>query len=213
MSWIWFRKTRSVVAVLIAGAVCVVGLSIALSLYLGHAGLGQGSSLIEAELAAAKRQSEVCSDRNAAGVGLRGEYFPAPGFKGKPLVTRVDAAVNFSKDLEWPSSLKNAKPQSVRWSGWVRPAMTGLYSFHVSAPGARITISRQAIQSGTAVASQQIALAAGRYYPVVIEVPALDAPGFDGAIQFEWTAPHGMRFLVPRALLYLPTDQTSAVAV
>lgn len=54
-----------------------------------------------------------------------------------------------------------------------------------------------------------VSLKSGRYHPVVMEVPDLDVPVFDGVIKFEWTSPHGVRFLVPRALLYLPSEQAT----
>jgi hypothetical protein len=87
--------------------------------------------------------------------------------------------------------------------------MTGPYTLHASAPGARITISRQRVQSGTPMVNIPIELAAGRFYPVVVEIPNLAALGADGVVKFEWTAPHGMRFVIPRALLYLPSDQAA----
>jgi hypothetical protein len=201
----WF----AVLLVLIAGVTVVAGFFVTPSLGFSSFGWGQGNGLLLGELDAAKQPSELCSNRNPVGTGLRGEYFPKANFAGTPLLSRVDTTVDFTRHLDWPSSLENSKPHSARWSGWIRPAFTGMYTFHVFVPGARIVISNQVVQSGTPAASHQIKLESGRYYPVVMEVPDLDVPGFDGVIQFEWTSPHGVRFLVPRALLYLPSDQAT----
>jgi hypothetical protein len=162
-----------------------------------------------AELEVAKQQSEVCSSRNAQGVGLRGEYFSEANFKGKLLLTRVDSTVDFTKELEWPVGLANSKPRSVRWSGWIRPPLSGHYAFHAYNPSAQITVGKEPVLGGGALLGKKIELAAGRYYQVLIEVPEMDAPSNDGMIKFEWTAPHGMRYVVPRALMFLPSDQVT----
>ena len=205
---VWLRCS-ALVLVMIAGVTVVAGFSVAPRLGISSFGWGQGNGLLQGELDATKRPSEICSNRNPVGTGLRGEYFTKANFAGTPLLSRVDTTVDFTRHLEWPSSLENSKPHSVRWSGWVRPAFTGMYTFHLSVPGARIVISNQIVQSGKPSASHQIELKSGRYHPVVMEVPDLDVPGFDGVIKFEWTSPHGVRFLVPRALLYLPSEQAT----
>ena len=53
-------------------------------------------------------------------------------------------------------------------------------------------------------AARDVELAAGRFYPILVELGRIAAA--DERIRLEWTAPHGARFLVPRALLYLPTE-------
>jgi hypothetical protein len=165
------------------------------------------NNLVQAELQVAKQQSEVCSSRNAQGVGLRGEYFSKADFRGKLLLSRVDSTVDFSKDLEWPSGLATSRPQSVRWAGWIRPPLSGAYGFHTSISNARVIVGKDIVVDAGAAAVKNIELAAGRYYQVVIEAPNLEALNYDGLIRFEWTAPHGMRYVVPRALMFQPTEQ------
>jgi hypothetical protein len=167
-----------------------------------------GNQLALNELQVAKRQADVCSSRNAKGVGLRGEYFAETGFKGKPVLSRIDATVDFDLTVEWRSEQSSPVPRSVRWRGWVRPPMTGRYLFHAGNDDAIVIVSKQAVAGRGAPADSSIELAAGRYYPIVVEVHNIQTQR-DGQIRLEWTAPHGMRFVVPRALLFLPSETAS----
>jgi hypothetical protein len=47
-------------------------------------------------------------------------------------------------------------------------------------------------------------MAAGRFYPIQIELARSAA--VEQALRLEWTAPHGARYVVPKALLFAPTD-------
>lgn len=163
-----------------------------------------GNELAQVELEQAARKVELCSSATAAGVGLRGEYFADEGCRGAPLLVRLDAGIDFDATLDWPADRRAQRPRSVRWTGWVKPAITGAYRFHTSAASARVLVSRQPLAGAGADAQAQIELAAGRYYPITIELGHVDAAA--GRIRLEWTAPHGARFAVPRALLYLPSE-------
>lgn len=143
----------------------------------------------------AEQRMQTCSAANVAGVGLRAEFFSAPGFQGAPIVTRVDGPLELLP-ADWPAG----GVRSARWRGWVRPPLPGRYAFHTNLPQARLVVARQEFG---AAAPAALDLAAGRFYPVVLELARLDGP--PPALRLEWTAPHGLRYLVPRGLLYLPT--------
>ena len=66
-----------------------------------------------------------------------------------------------------------------------------------------IVVAHQVFNGGDGSALNQIEMAAGRYYPLVLEVHGLNVTVDE--VRLEWTAPHGMRYLLPRALMYLPT--------
>jgi hypothetical protein len=151
---------------------------------------------LEARQAAAR--ADLCSSANAAGVGLRGEYFAAERCAGAPLVVRLDGAIDFDRSFNLPAP----SPRSVRWSGWVKPPLSGRYRFHASAADARIVVARQALAGPEAAAG--VELSPGRFFPILVEIDRIVAA--DTRIRLEWTTPRGVRFLVPRALLYLPTD-------
>jgi hypothetical protein len=168
-----------------------------------------GDPLAQAELLRAERRGELCSSNNAVGVGLRGEYFAgAPGV-GEPLLVRVDASVDFDHSLDWPTDRVAQRPQSVRWSGWIKPTLTGRYRFHSTAPNSSLTVARQPLVGPDAAADASVELAAGRYYP--IELIVAELPVNDKRIRLEWTAPHGARYLIPRPLLFTPTEVATAV--
>ncbi|WP_280152731.1 PA14 domain-containing protein [Piscinibacter sp. XHJ-5] len=168
----------------------------------------RGASLAQVELEQAARKVELCSSANAAGVGLRGEYFPEEGCRGVPLLVRLDSSIDFDASLDWPPDRAGERPLSVRWSGWIKPALAGRYRFHAGADHARVLVARQPMAGAGADAQAQIELAAGRYYPITVELDRI--AGANNRIRLEWTAPHGARFAVPRALLYLPTDAVPA---
>ena len=160
------------------------------------------TDLARIEFAHAAQKAALCSAANVAGVGLRGEYFAAERCAGTPLLVRLDAAVDFDASHDWPGA-QAERPRSVRWSGWVKPALGGRYRFHGGVNEARIVVARQVLAGRDASAQADIELAAGRFYPIGIEIARLSTD--TGRIRLEWTAPHGGRFAVPRALLYEPT--------
>jgi hypothetical protein len=147
---------------------------------------------------------QLCTSRNLPGVGLRGEYFAEPGVKGKVLLSRLDMQVDFDANLLWPDELQKTKPKSVRWTGWIRVPLGGLYSFHLSDGQAGEVQVANDVALTAAGQTKKIELVSGRFTPVTVTVPRLAT---DKPIKLEWTAPHGLRFTVPRGLLYPPTDQ------
>jgi hypothetical protein len=158
---------------------------------------------LQAELELAAEKAALCSSANVAGVGLRGEYFAEEGCGGAPLLVRQDGTVDFDDSLDWPAQQNDRRPRSVRWSGWVKAPLPGRYRFHAGVARAAVKVSREPVAGPGADASAAVELAAGRFYPISIVLNRLE-PG-EGRIRLEWTAPHGARFVVPRALLYLPT--------
>ena len=165
-------------------------------------------SMPNPEFGPAARRGALCSTSNATGTGLRGEYFARamPGIE--LLLTRTDLTVDFDSDFEWPLTHKNRRPQSVRWTGWIKPLFTGPYKFHVDHPGASLVVAQQAmLSSGTASAVTSIQLAAGRFYPITLQFSGIAA--MSGRFRLEWTSPHGARYLVPRALMFLPSESVA----
>ena len=161
------------------------------------------SAWAEAELQRAAERAAMCTSANVAGVGLRGEYYASERWGGRPLLTRTDGEIDFDASFDWPAA-ERQRPLSVRWTGWIKPPLTGRYRFHTNVPGARILVSRQLVAG--ADAQGDIEMAAGRFYPITVELSTVEELGSSARLRLEWTAPHGARFVVPRALLYMPTD-------
>jgi hypothetical protein len=145
-----------------------------------------------------------CSSRNLAGVGLQGDYFMNVGARGPLLLTRVDPSVEFDASLDWPSSMSR-RPRSARWHGWVKVPLTGPYRFHAE-PSVSVTVSGLALAGATASDLATIELTAGRFYPIVVEADLQTGSG----VKLEWTPPHGVRFVIPKTLLFLPTPTATA---
>jgi PA14 domain len=151
------------------------------------------------------RQSElraqVCSSANAAGVGLRGEYYARPAWKGVPELVRTDSTIDFDSTLEWPASLTHA-PRSIRWQGWVKAPISGLYRFHADPGGTRIEVAKSVVAGAPSSAHATLEMSAGRFYPIIVAIEDVDSAQ---RFRLEWTLPHGGRSVIPRALLFLPT--------
>ena len=196
--------------VFLLSAAGTVGLLVARRDAVSATGAATATPAGGSELEQAAKRGELCSPSNAIGVGLRGEYFGAENCLGTALLTRIDQVVDFDRSLDWPTDKRAQPPRSVRWSGWIKPPLGGKYRFHCDVPGARMLVSRTPQLGGNAPADTAIELAAGRYFPVVLEIPRL--ADVTGRIRLEWTAPFGSRYVIPRQLLHLPTDTVAAPA-
>lgn len=162
---------------------------------------------MSAELIRAAERAGICSAANAVGVGLRGEYFTEASLHGEPALVRVDGVVDFDSSMAWPPGTAG-KPVSVRWRGWVKPPLSGGYQFHADAPGMQVWVARHLVAGEGVAPGEKVDMAAGRFYPIEIVLdPVSDSKN---RIRLEWTAPHGARYVLPKALLHLPTDTTSA---
>ncbi len=135
------------------------------------------------------QRGELCTPFNPRGTGLWGEYYSEENFKGKLLISRMDAGIDFDSTNKWPY-------KSVKWKGWLKPPMSGKYHFHLDTFGARITLSQKLL-------IDEIELSAGNYYPLTVEIPSLKSRS---AIRLEWTTPYGVRYPIPKALLFPPSD-------
>ncbi len=148
----------------------------------------------------------LCSPRNAAGAGLRGEYFERENRDGQPLLVRTDGLVGSEAVRALSRQAGGPPARSARWIGWVKAPLPGPYRFHFDHAEARIVVgavdfSTRALSSSEPPAALE--MTAGRFYPIRVELDRLGGPG-DAAATLEWTPPHGQRFVVSRAMLFLP---------
>jgi hypothetical protein len=172
----------------------------------GHGAPAGGSldSRMASEFQRAADRANVCSAREAKAAGLTAEYFAKKDFAGPALLTRQEAPL----DHPWPQAGQevSAAVLSARWRGWVRPPFTGKFSFHTDIPGALITVAGQPLVNAEA----QVELHTGRYHPIQIELRDANAAGAGqtplSPLKLNWTTPFGARYLLPRAVLYPPSD-------
>lgn len=159
------------------------------------------------DLGDAARLSTLCSSANAIGVGLQGEYFATENWLGRPSAVRTDTTVEF----DTPSTLSNAcgleHIGSVRWTGWIKAHVAGRFRFDGGSPQVRIFVSNIILSGPQTTSASNIQLSAGRYYPVRVEVNRISSG--QQPIYLRWTVPYGAHYVIPRQLLFLPTDSVA----
>lgn len=141
-------------------------------------------------------RADLCSNAIPGGAGLRGEHFALDDFAGACVADRVQSEL---------AILPAGAARSVRWSGWLRAPLDGVYRFHANAPGVRLRVARRLVLAPAGEEQAPARLAAGRFHPIVIELAHIE-PGLR-AFELEWTAPHGARFAVPGRVLYPPSER------
>jgi fibronectin type 3 domain-containing protein/glucose/arabinose dehydrogenase len=141
----------------------------------------------------------------ADGTGLVGRYFRGTAFNTLAL-TRTDAGVNFDWGTGAPNVAVGSDNFSIRWTGRVKAAVTGNYTFTVRASdGVRLWVNGQQIinawaNSGTTdKVSSTISLTAGQRYDITLEY--FESTGAASARLF-WEADGLARAIVPRGFLY-----------
>ncbi|QJE98977.1 DUF1800 family protein [Luteolibacter luteus] len=129
-------------------------------------------------------------DKSAAnGNGLRAEFWKHPGttanspyFEGAPVLTRIDATVNFNNNTApWPGPpitvVAASNYFSSRWTGEVMPEFSQAYTFYTTNNEAgRLWVNGQLLINNwppaTVTTNKQsaiISLEAGKRYPIVFE--------------------------------------------
>lgn len=162
-----------------------------------------------AELLRASERGDICTSANAVGVGLQGEYFSEPNLQGSAKMVRVDDVVDFDDSIRQTFGHASDQPvRSVRWRGWIKAPLSGRYRFHADAPDMQVLVARNLVAGADVAPDESVQLAAGRFYPVEVVVNRVTESG--PRIRLEWTAPHGARFVIPKALLHLPTATVAA---
>jgi hypothetical protein len=161
-----------------------------------------GAALAQRDLLGVPTARALCTAANAVGVGLQGSYFEGARWSGRVLLERLDPVIDFAPDLALPPGAAAAR--SVRWRGWIKAPLNGKFRFHATAPGLSIRVANQPAAGEGAPEGNAVEMAAGRFYPIQIELARSADVG--QALRLEWTAPHGARYVVPKALLFAPTD-------
>ena len=131
--------------------------------------------------------------------GLRGQYFDAPAF-ADAVMTRVDATIDFDWAGGAPDSSMGSDTFMARWSGWVRPPLTGRYTFTVDADDdARLFVNDVMLVddwdgAGTPPQSGEIVLAGGQWYRIVLAYREVSGSAH---VALKWSAPGLNEQIVP----------------
>ena len=91
----------------------------------------------------------------------------------------------------------------------MRVPFNGRYRFHGEPAAVTVRVAGQVMQGPGAV-RDGLELAAGRFYPIAVEWSEVPSSAAPLPVSLAWTAPHGARYIVPRSLLYPPTDAVPA---
>lgn len=135
-----------------------------------------------------------------AAPGLVGRYYNNMSFSGAPALVRTDATVNFDWSTGSPGTGVNADNISIRWTGTVKVATTGSYTFQTSSDdGVRLyvngalLINNWADHAVTVDTSAAVSLTAGVEYPIVLE---FYENFIYAVIQLRWKRPGDIGFSV-----------------
>ncbi len=138
--------------------------------------------------------------------GLQGEYFDHANFTA-PKLTRIDAEVDFAWGANSPHPAIAPDTFSVRWTGWVQPRSSGLYTFYtLSDDGVRLWVNNQLlINNWTNHAptenSGTISLTAGVLYPLKMEYYE---NGGAATIKLSWSGPNQAKEVIPSSRMPIP---------
>ncbi|NDP27512.1 MAG: T9SS type A sorting domain-containing protein [Flavobacterium sp.] len=143
---------------------------------------------------------------NGLSNGLKGEYFNNKTLSDPPVLTRTDATVNFNL---WgtgsPDPSINTDGFSVRWSGYVQPQYTELYTFTTrSDDGIKLSVNGVEIitnwtDHGAINNSGTIALTAGVRYDIVLEYYE---NGGDAVSTLSWSSASQALQIIPTTRLF-----------
>lgn len=107
--------------------------------------------------------------------GLRGEYYANKDLRGTPVFTRIDKQLHFEWGMGSPDSSIPPDHFSVRWTGKIVPAETGVYSFGASTDdGVRLFLDGKLFvdswfDRGATLDNVPLYMTAGREYNVIVE--------------------------------------------
>ncbi|MFP4978180.1 glycosyl hydrolase [Paenibacillus sp. CN-4] len=146
-------------------------------------------------------------DNAQQGTGLRGEYFNNTELRGKPALVREDANVDFNWRGDAPAPVIAVDEFSVRWTGKLKPAVSGEYSFTASSDdgirvwiGGRLIIDNWETQSGVD-RKGSLSLKSGETYDIKVEY--FEQHG-DANVQLKWKPPGRAESVIPGNVLFLP---------
>jgi hypothetical protein len=156
--------------------------------------------------------SQCIEPNNGVGRGLLVQFFNNPDFSALT-VTRVQDRVNALWENGSPDAAVGADTFSARYTGWIQPRYTENYRFHTYADdGVRLWIDDQLVIDRWTVGpltwdeSPQIALTAGRLYPIRLDY--FEDAGWAG-VALQWSSPSEFRAAIPQSRLFPDTNMVA----
>ncbi|MBB6051371.1 PA14 domain-containing protein [Armatimonas rosea] len=140
------------------------------------------------------------------GTGLTAQYFNNLTLTGTPIVTRVEPGIDFSWVTTALAPGVNVDGFSTRWSGFVQPRYSGVYTFTTTSDdGVRLWVNGQQLVNnwtdhGPTENAGTITLVAGQKYAVTVEY--YDSSG-GATLKLEWEHALQPRQIIPKEQLYI----------
>lgn len=167
--------------------------------------------LTTAKLAIAPLLFLLTANSQAAGNGLKAEYYDNTRLVGSPVLVRTDSTINFNWDDDGPGHGVTATYFSARWTGQLTPPVTGNYQFVTESNngirvwvGDRLVIDNWISHSTTTNTSSAVQLVSGT--PVNLKVEYYQ----DGGVaisRLSWILPGATERVV------IPVTQLSSTPV
>ena len=158
-------------------------------------------------LAAAVAATALAGAQSAS-TGLQAEYFDAPDLTGSPVVTRVDAKIDFNWGLTEPVA-GVGDTFSVRWKGTIAPRYSEKYTLYVTSDdGVRVYVDGQIlidnfVPHAVATVQKEVVLTAGRKHEIEIEYHDIVR---HAVAKLEWRSASQQREVVPSERLAPPSS-------
>lgn len=131
--------------------------------------------------------------------GLFTELYDAPDFTAF-VTSRTDPKIDFDWDYAAPAPGMGVDQFSIRWLGYLTPAVSGSYQFHARKEdgcrlkvGSTIVIDAWGVQEESEV-SGTVILEGGQRYELVLDFMAWNG---DAMMRLSWTPPGGPRTVIP----------------
>lgn len=141
------------------------------------------------------------------GTGLRGDYFNKSHPNANIIFSRIDPVVDFNWGSNSPSLQLNADKFSVRWTGYVQPMHTAIYTFYTyTDEGVRLWINGHKIidnwkKHAATENHGSIALVKGVKYDVKMEYYDKKGPA---VARLLWSSASTPKTVIPQSQLYPP---------
>ncbi|MHA3771303.1 lamin tail domain-containing protein [Verrucomicrobiota bacterium sgz303538] len=155
----------------------------------------------------------------ATGSGLLGEYFDNTELSGDPVVTRIDAPIDFEWTDQGPAPGLPVKGYSVRWTGQLQPRRAGDASFEINASGGvRLWIDDELIldawdsENNMPQQSHYVNATFEAWRTYTLRLEYRDSGGLAG-VRLAMGSNFGSPVIIPESQLFLPGQNPLGVGI
>ncbi len=173
---------------------------------------GAGNVTVTGDVTITAHFQEIVID-NGYMNGILGEYYDEAELQNSSALRlrRIDPSVNFNFGYDAPDSSMEPETFSIRWTGYIKPSVSGNYTFKTySDDGVRVFIDGEKIidtwgllSLDFSIGESPVSLEAGTYYPITVEYQQL--PLYAGVFLF-WESDYVPMGLIPEANYFISQE-------